>query len=314
MVKDTFLVTGGCGFIGSHLIEKLEKERVKVLCVDDLSTGYKSNLKNSDLVNFVNVRIQDFETKDFAETIKGVFHLAAQASVPRSIEDFYNSSLNNIQSTFKVFDWANKLEVPIVYASSSAVYGNLPMGDDTIENYDIISPYAQDKLTMEDYARMCWNVYKTPSMGLRFFNVYGPRQDPTNPYSGVISIFIDRLLKKAPVIVNGGYQTRDFIYVKDIVNVLVNSMAMVQNQNGCNVFNIGTGNSVTINKLLSIISEILGVAPEIILKDLPLGDPKKSDGIYEKLKQVLKTNPEDFTTLKTGLLETIETIKQENIN
>jgi len=314
MVKDTFLVTGGCGFIGSHLIEKLEKERVKVLCVDDLSTGYKSNLKNSDLVNFVNVRIQDFETKDFAETIKGVFHLAAQASVPRSIEDFYNSSLNNIQSTFKVFDWANKLEVPIVYASSSAVYGNLPMGDDTIENYDIISPYAQDKLTMENYARMCWNVYKTPSMGLRFFNVYGPRQDPTNPYSGVISIFIDRLLKKAPVIVNGGYQTRDFIYVKDIVNVLVNSMAMVQNQNGCNVFNIGTGNSVTINKLLSIISEILGVAPEIILKDLPLGDPKKSDGIYEKLKQVLKTNPEDFTTLKTGLLETIETIKQENIN
>jgi len=314
MVKDTFLVTGGCGFIGSHLIEKLEKERVKVLCVDDLSTGYKSNLKNSDLVNFVNVRIQDFETKDFAETIKGVFHLAAQASVPRSIEDFYNSSLNNIQSTFKVFDWANKLEVPIVYASSSAVYGNLPMGDDTIENYDIISPYAQDKLTMEDYARMCWNVYKTPSMGLRFFNVYGPRQDPTNPYSGVISIFIDRLLKKAPVIVNGGYQTRDFIYVKDIVNVLVNSMTMVQNQNGCNVFNIGTGNSVTINKLLSIISEILGVAPEIILKDLPLGDPKKSDGIYEKLKQVLKTNPEDFTTLKTGLLETIETIKQENIN
>ena len=314
MVKDTFLVTGGCGFIGSHLIEKLEKERVKVLCVDDLSTGYKSNLKNSDLVNFVNVRIQDFETKDFAETIKGVFHLAAQASVPRSIEDFYNSSLNNIQSTFKVFDWANKLEVPIVYASSSAVYGNLPMGDDTIENYDIISPYAQDKLTMEDYARMCWNVYKTPSMGLRFFNVYGPRQDPTNPYSGVISIFIDRLIKKAPVIVNGGYQTRDFIYVKDIVNVLVNSMTMVQNQNGCNVFNIGTGNSVTINKLLSIISEILGVAPEIILKDLPLGDPKKSDGIYEKLKQVLKTNPEDFTTLKTGLLETIETIKQENIN
>ena len=314
MVKDTFLVTGGCGFIGSHLIEKLEKERVKVLCVDDLSTGYKSNLKNSDLVNFVNVRIQDFETKDFAETIKGVFHLAAQASVPRSIEDFYNSSLNNIQSTFKVFDWANKLEVPVVYASSSAVYGNLPIGDDTIENYDIISPYAQDKLTMENYARMCWNVYKTPSMGLRFFNVYGPRQDPTNPYSGVISIFIDRLLKKAPVIVNGGYQTRDFIYVKDIVNVLVNSMAMVQNQNGCNVFNIGTGNSVTINKLLSIISEILGVAPEIILKDLPLGDPKKSDGIYEKLKQVLKTNPEDFTTLKTGLLETIETIKQENIN
>jgi len=313
MEPKTYIVTGGAGFIGSHLIENLIIKGLNVACVDDLSSGYKDNLTPHKNLNFINNSIKNIDLKKMS-AVAGIFHLAAQASVPMSIEDFYNSSINNIQSSLKVFDWANKLRVPVVYASSSAVYGNLPMGDDTVENYDIISPYAQDKLTMEDYARMCWNVYKTPSMGLRFFNVYGPRQDPTNPYSGVISIFIDRLLKKVPVTVNGGYQTRDFIYVKDIVNVLVNSMAMVQNQNGCNVFNVGTGKSVTINKLLSIISEVLGIVPDIIFKDLPPGDPKQSDGNYDKLKQVLKTNPEDFTALNTGLFATIDAIKQENIN
>jgi len=214
----------------------------------------------------------------------------------------------------KVWEIANEMKVPVVYASSSAVYGNLCLGDDQSRQVDILSPYAQDKLTMEHYAKMCWEVYKTPSMGLRFFNVYGPRQDPTNPYSGVISIFIDRLLNKAPVTINGGYQTRDFIYVKDIVNVLVKSMGLVRRQKCCNTLNVGTGRSVTIDKLLSIISEIFNISPEIILKDLSPGDPKQSDGIYGKLKQVLKTDTKDFTDLKTGLLATINSIKLENTN
>jgi len=309
-----YLVTGGAGFIGSHLIGRLLQSGNKVICVDDLSTGYIKYLPEDKLLTFVNKKIQVVSIRDLKLEIDGIFHLAAQASVPVSINNFFKSSKNNLMGMLKVWEIANEMKVPVVYASSSAVYGNLCLGDDQSRQVDILSPYAQDKLTMEHYAKMCWEVYKTPSMGLRFFNVYGPRQDPTNPYSGVISIFIDRLLNKAPVTINGGYQTRDFIYVKDIVNVLVKSMGLVRRQKCCNTLNVGTGRSVTIDKLLSIISEIFNISPEIILKDLSPGDPKQSDGIYGKLKQVLKTDTKDFTDLKTGLLATINSIKLENTN
>jgi len=309
-----YLVTGGAGFIGSHLIGRLLQSGNKVICVDDLSTGYIKYLPEDKLLTFVNKKIQVVSIRDLKLEIDGIFHLAAQASVPVSINNFFKSSKNNLMGMLKVWEIANEMKVPVVYASSSAVYGNLCLGDDQSRQVDILSPYAQDKLTMEHYAKMCWEVYKTPSMGLRFFNVYGPRQDPTNPYSGVISIFIDRLLNKAPVTINGGYQTRDFINVKDIVNVLVKSMGLVRRQKCCNTLNVGTGRSVTIDKLLSIISEIFNISPEIILKDLSPGDPKQSDGIYGKLKQVLKTDTKDFTDLKTGLLATINSIKLENTN
>ena len=305
-----YLVTGGAGFIGSHLIEKLIEKEVKIICIDDLSSGHKSNLKNYKNVIFINDSIQNINLLKLPE-IDGVFHLAAQTSVHCSIDNIYESSLNNLSSTLKVFEYANKLKVPVVYASSSAVYGNLQVGDDTIEKYDILSPYALDKLTMEYYAKLCWDIYKTPSVGLRFFNVYGPRQFPTNQYSGVISIFSKCLLKNLPVTINGGYQTRDFIYVKDIVRILIKSMIKVQSQPGYKIFNVGTGQSISINALLSLFKAILNIEPQIIIKDLPLGDPERSDGTFDKLTTFLNLNLNEFTNLKNGLKATIDFIKEE---
>lgn len=275
-----------------------------------MSSGDLSNIPNGEDILFIKKTVQELEGSEILD-IEGIFHLAAQASVPVSIDDFYSSSSNNLLSSIRVFEWANQLDVPIVYASSSAVYGNLPLGDDQVENYDILSPYTQDKLTLEHYAKMCWNVYKTPSIGLRFFNVYGPRQDPTNQYSGVISIFIDRLLQNKPVTVNGGYQTRDFVFVEDITKVMMKSMEHLYNNKLSEVFNVGTGVSVTIDHLLAMLADIIKVEPNVILKDLPPGDPEKSEGTYEKLKNYLNIDIGQFVKLEDGLRVTIDYIKNE---
>ena len=293
------------------MVEKLIDDGKQVICVDDLSAGYIENLPKNNLLKFINAKIQEFDTKDLDKDINGIFHLAAQASVPVSIDNFYSSSSNNLLSSIRVFEWAKIHNVPIVYASSSAVYGNLPIGDDQIGKYDILSPYAQDKLTLEHYAEMCWNVYSTPSIGLRFFNVYGPRQDPTNPYSGVISIIINRLLQKLPVTINGGYQTRDFIYVKNIADVMVQSMEYLFNKRLCEYLNVGTGTSITIDNLLGIIAKIMNIKPEVILKELPPGDPEKSDGTYEKLITALNIDIGQFVKLEDGLRNTIDYIRNE---
>ena len=305
-----YLVTGGAGFIGSHLCEYLSKKNHDIVAIDDFSTGSIANIEHLKKINLINKRVQNVEIYDLGN-IDGIFHLAAQASVPVSINDFYESSTNNILSSIQVFDWAKKLSVPIIYASSSAIYGNLSKGDDRKEDCEILSPYAQDKLTLEHYAKMCWNVYKTPSIGWRFFNVYGPRQDPKNPYSGVISIFIDRLLQNKSVTVNGGYQTRDFIYVKDIVKTLLCSMEFILHNNFCDSINLGTGKSITINNLLEIIASILNVNPQKNVKELPDGDPEISSGTYNKIKEVLNIDISTFQGLDDGLFETIKYIKKD---
>ena len=232
--------------------------------------------------------------------------MAAQASVPYSIDHFFESSKNNILSALKVFEWSKDQNIPVVYASSSAVYGNLLLGDDTEIKYNILSPYAQDKLTIEHYAAMMFDIYNVNSIGLRLFNVYGPRQDPTNPYSGVISIFIDRILKGNPVTINGGFQTRDFIYVQDVVNVMVDSMELLFEKNICKNFNVGTGQSVSINELFSIIKNIMNTDPEVVRKNLPSGDPEQSSGTYTKIKEILGIDISLFSDLRSGLIKTIE--------
>jgi UDP-glucose 4-epimerase len=247
-------------------------------------------------------------TLDKFSTVDGIFHLAAQASVPYSIENFYNSSKNNILGSLKIFDWAKELEIPVVFASSSAIYGNLSLGDDSKSNYEILSPYALDKLTMEGYASMMFNVYDIKSIGLRFFNVYGPNQDPSNPYSGVISIFIDRILKGKTITVNGGYQTRDFVYVDDIVDVMLTSMHLLHESDICEFFNVGTGKSTSVDVLLNTIKDILNADPRIIKKELPKGDPEKSEGTYEKIIEILNIDLANFVTLETGLHKTIKSL------
>ena len=305
-----FLVTGGAGFIGSHLIEKLLINGHQIVCVDDLSTGSEEYLINDDKLLFINDKIQNVDIPKLPKSINGIFHLAAQASVPLSIDEFYSSSSNNLLSTIRAFDLAKFYNVPIVYASSSAVYGNLPIGDDQKETFEILSPYAMDKLTIENYARMCWDIYKIPSIGMRFFNVYGPRQDPTNPYSGVISIFIDRILKNKTVTLNGGYQTRDFIFVEDIVKVMIVAIEYLFTNRLSYVFNVGTGVSVKIESLLKMLNDILKVETEVILKELPPGDPENSIGTYKHLTKVLKIDIDNFIELEEGLRNTIDYIRK----
>jgi UDP-glucose 4-epimerase len=303
-----FLITGGAGFIGSNLAEQLIKKGHDVIIVDDLSSGFLKNLPGDLNIHFIKARIQDTDIVQF-KNIEGIFHLAAQASVPISINNLYSSSINNLASSICVFDIAKTFNIPVVYASSSAIYGNLPIGDDEKNEFDILSPYAQDKLTMEEYAKLCFRLYNVSSIGLRFFNVYGPKQDPKNQYSGVISVFIDRFIQKKPVIINGGYQTRDFIFIKDIVRLLIVSMQKAQQNIQFEFLNAGTGFEITIDTLFEQLTEIFNYRPKIIRKSLPLGDPERSSGTYNKLSQVLNINVEDFTKINIGLNLTVNYFK-----
>ena len=304
-MSKTYLVTGGAGFIGVNLIEYLLKSSHNIINVDDLLVGNKNNLINSANITNIIKPIQDIENLNIFQNIDGIFHLGAQSSVPVSIENPFESSTNNLLSTLKVFHIARTQKCPVVYASSSAIYGNLPMGDDASSKSDILSPYALDKLVMEKYAKLYAKLYDISTIGLRFFNVYGPKQDPSNPYSGVISIFIDRLLKNKPVTVNGGYQTRDFIYVDDIVEVLDSSMKICAKEMLHQIINVGTGISISIDKLLNILIDIIGSSPEIKYVSLPEGDPERSDGDYKNLENILKININKMTKIKQGLEKTV---------
>lgn len=307
-----YLVTGGAGFIGSHLVDLLLSLKHEVIVVDDLSFGKLDNLSHViKKIIFINKKIQNIDDESI-EFIDGVFHLAAQASVPLSIKQFFESSKNNIESSLKVIDICRKQNIPIVYATSSAVYGNLPIGNDEVKDIDLESPYALDKLVLEQYAKLAKRVYGLSSIGLRFFNVYGPRQDASNPYSGVISIFADKMLKKQSIIINGGDQTRDFINVIDIVNTLYKSMQVCRNTLCCEVLNVGTGISVSINQLAEIISNLTKFTPKIEYRNLPLGDPERSEGTYNKLRDFLNIDTNSFINLEEGLIKTIEFFKEEN--
>jgi len=307
-----YIITGGAGFIGSHLVEELILDN-EIIIVDDLTSGYLKNISHLSNVSFIEKPIQEINSDPLLKDIDGIFHLAAQTSAPRSIDEFYSSSSNNLLSTIKVFDWAKKYKIPVVYASSSAIYGNLPEGDDRSDKFDILSPYAQDKLTMEHYAKMAHDIYDVSSVGFRFFNVYGPRQDPSSPYSGVISIFVDRMLKDLPVEINGGYQTRDFVYVKNVCEVMIKAMTKLQHDSICNVLNVGTGVSSTIDELLIIIRKLMNTNPEVVRKNLPKGDPERSSGNYTKLQDTLKIDTTSFIELSEGLRATISYIKNEMV-
>jgi len=306
-----YLITGGAGFIGSHLVEKLLAQNHEVIIADDLSVGNLDNIKEANRCEIVVQQFQNIDVDKF-ENLNGIFHLAAQASVPLSIEEFYISSENNVLSTVKVFDVARKYRIPVVYASSSAIYGDLPLGDDTEALVDLGSPYAVDKLISEHYASVAHKLYSLSSVGLRFFNIYGPRQDPTSPYSGVISIFSDRVSSGDSVTVNGGYQTRDFVYVRDAVDIMYKSMQLASDKTICEAVNVCTGKSISINNLLNIIISLIGKKPRVVYKKLPPGDPTKSLGTYQKMLDLFSLTLEDFVQIEEGLAETVKYYQLEN--
>jgi len=307
-----YLVTGGAGFIGSHLVEHLIDLNHKVVVIDDLSSGKLNNIDNQESCRILIQSVQDTILEN-SGNFDGIFHFAAQASVPVSIEDFYLSSKNNILSSLKVFDIARHLSIPVVYASSSAIYGDLPEGNDTSDLYDLGSPYAVDKFSMENYARVAHRLYAVPSMGLRFFNIYGPKQDPTNPYSGVISIFIRQVILGEQVTVNGGYQTRDFVYVKNAVEVALKSMQLLHSHPLCDAVNVCTGKSITIDDLLEHIVRLIGNKPEVVYKRLPLGDPEISSGTFKIMLRLFGISLKEFTAIEEGLKETVKYCQREDL-
>ena len=308
MKKGKYLITGCAGFIGSHLVKNLYRN-YKLNLVDDLSEGSVINLPKILRKKLIKKKIQNIENLK-TKRLDGIFHLAAQASVPFSLKNFYKSSANNLASSIKVFEFSKKYSAPIVYASSCAVYGNLPLGSDQINKFSIMSPYAQDKLTIEHYAKMSFEIFKTSSVGLRLYNVYGPGQPANNPYSSVIPIFIYRMFKKLPVTINGGFQTRDFIYVQDVIDVMIKSMRKLQTRKYFKIFNLGTGRSVKIEVLFNLIKKDLNANPKTIRRKLEKFEPKKSSGTFNKLFKFLNLKKYNFTKLDVGLIKTIDSIKK----
>jgi nucleoside-diphosphate-sugar epimerase len=289
------LVTGGAGFIGSHLVDALLSNGCQVVVLDDLSTGHLSNLKHIvDKISFYKGDIRDREALDTA--VKGcdaIFHLAAMVSVPQTVENPVDSAIVNEIGTLTVLESARRHNVKrVVLASSCAVYGDDPKQP---KNENMISkplsPYAVQKLTGEHYARLYNNLYGLETCCLRYFNVYGPRQAPTSPYSGVISIFMSKAVsKEAPIIYGSGNQYRDFVFVDDVVkaNLLA---AIAEGANG-EVFNIGSGKYVTINKLWEMTCNLcsLNIKPEY--KPPRDGDIVESVASISHAKSVLGFNPE----------------------
>ena len=307
-----YLITGGAGFIGSHLVELLIENNHEVVCVDDLSTGNKSNLSSViQKIDFYEDKIELFDFNNFSD-IDAIVHLAAQPSVPLSITNFSDSSSSNLLGAIKVIDHCRLHNIPLVYASSSAVYGNFEFGNDEIENVDLLSPYATDKYAMELYSTTAHKIYQLSSVGLRFFNVYGPRQDPSSAYSGVISIFADKLLKERNITINGGHQTRDFIYVKDVVNIIYSAIILASKNSICEISNVLTGESITIDELAEKMMKIIDFNAEINYQSLPLGDPAQSNGSSKKMTKLFKIELDKFTKLDKGLVNTVQFFLKEH--
>jgi len=250
-----YLVTGGAGFIGSHLVDALVSGGHAVCVLDNFNSGSRENLSHAVCEGDVDIFEGDVRDEDVVmeacDGVDGVFHLAAMVSVPESISNPRKDFETNIHGTFNVFEAARQKKVNrLVFASSCAVYGDqemLPIKEPA--SLKPASPYALDKWYGEQLAAMYATLYGMHTTALRFFNVYGPRQAVGSQYSGVISIFLRKLLSsESPVIYGDGEQTREFVYVKDVIQA--NLLAMKSNISGFSVYNVGSGSQVSINSLL----------------------------------------------------------------
>ncbi len=294
------VVTGGCGFIGSNLVEELSRF-ADVVVIDNLSTGNLSNLEGMG-VEFVRGDILDLNLlKKVFEAADYVFHLAAVVSVQESVKNPLRTNEVNVGGTVNVLEAARVQGVKkVINSSSCAVYGDsgkLPLRETTPP--DPKSPYATSKLAAESYCRVYEEVYGLKSVCLRYFNVYGPRQDPFSDYAAVIPRFISRVLRgKRPVIYGDGEQTRDFVYVKDVVKA--NMLAM---ERGRGVYNIASGKSISINELAGLICKIIGEKLDPIYKRERKGDIRNSAADISKAKEEIGFEPS--YSLEEGLSETI---------
>ncbi|MBF9234410.1 NAD-dependent epimerase/dehydratase family protein [Microvirga alba] len=297
-----YLVTGGCGFIGSHLSESLVADGSSVVVLDNLSTGRRDHLTEAAELVVGDVRDHALLER-LARDCDGIFHLAAVASVPRCTQEWHISHGINLSASIDIFEIAAECDIPVVYASSSAIYGEAertPIGED--DPKQPISAYGADKYAMELHALAGARTRDLRSFGLRFFNIYGPRQDPHSPYSGVIAVFIQHALNGTPILIHGdGEQVRDFVYVADAVRVCRAAMERLQDQTSATaeVSNVCTGQPTSIRTLTTSIADL-------VCRNLPVsngperaGDIKTSIGDPSRLSRLLGVSPS--TSLPDGL-------------
>ena len=302
----SYLVTGGAGFIGSHLAEELVRRGHLVRVVDNLVTGHRRNLDHiAGHVAFIEGDLADIDVcREAVEGMDYVLHQAAIPSVPKSVKDPIASNRANIDASLNVLVAARDAGVKrLVYAGSSSAYGDtptLPKREDMPTRP--MSPYALQKLVAEQYCQMFTRLYGLETVTIRYFNVFGPRQDPGSPYSGVISLFSTALLDgRRPTIYGDGEQTRDFTYIANVVDGVLRAVE-APDASG-EVINVATGGRISLNELLRTMNKIVGGNIEAIYEPARAGDVRDSQADISKARKILDYTP--LIALEEGLRKTI---------
>ncbi len=305
--ESTFLVTGGAGFIGSNLCEFLVSNKAKkVICFDNLFSGKLENIKelmNENNFSFIKGDIRDFELLlNVTKGIDYILHQAAWGSVPRSMVQPLNYTSNNVQGTHNVFEAAriNKIK-KVIYASSSSVYGDYPsLPKVEGKEGNLISPYALSKKINEEYGKLYWEVYKLPTIGLRYFNVFGKRQNADGDYAAVIPKFIQLMINNQPLTVFGdGKQSRDFTFIDNVIQANIHSVFLTNAEAFGKAFNIALQESASILDLFQLLKSNLNSSSELVYKEARDGDIKHSLADINLAKNILSYSPSH--TFKEGI-------------
>jgi nucleoside-diphosphate-sugar epimerase len=300
-----YLVTGGAGFIGSHLSEEIARRGHRVRVADSLITGKRTNLDHIPGVEFMEGDLAELEfATKAAAGCDYVLHQAAIPSVPRSVKDPITSNRANVDATLNMLVAARDAGVKrLVFAASSSAYGDTP----TLPKHEQmptnpLSPYALQKVVGEQYLQMFTKLYKLETVSIRYFNVFGPRQDPTSPYSGVISVFATALLEnRSPKIYGDGKQTRDFTYVANVVDGVLRACD-APNASG-EVINVATGGRISLNDLFYAMRDVVGGNLEPTYSEPRQGDVRDSQADIRKAKDLLGYTP--TVSFEDGLARTI---------
>jgi nucleoside-diphosphate-sugar epimerase len=301
-----YLVTGGAGFIGSHLVEELVRRGQRVRVADSLITGKRSNLAHIAGVEFLQGDLADPEfAVRVVQDVDYVLHQAAIPSVPRSVNDPITSNRANVDATLNVLVAARDASVRrVVFAGSSSAYGNSP----TLPKHEDmparpLSPYALQKVVGEQYLQMFTTLYGLETVSIRYFNVFGPRQDPSSPYSGVISVFATALLEgRAPTIYGDGEQTRDFTYVANVVDGVLRACD-APDANG-EVINVATGGRISLNELFDAMRRLIGGDVKPVYAEARAGDVRDSQADITKARRLLGYSPS--VSFEDGLRATVQ--------
>lgn len=302
-----YVVTGGAGFIGSNTVDELVRRGASVVVLDDLSAGKEENLADvRNKISFIKGSITDLEVvRKAMHEADYLIHLAARTSVPRSVKDPLETNKVNVEGTLNVLLAARDAKVKrVVYAASSAAYGETP----TLPKVETmqpepISPYGVAKYVGELYAQTFGRVYGLENVCLRYFNIFGPRQDPSSPYSGVLAKFCSGFLDGTPPVVFGdGEQSRDFTYVENAV--AANLLACEAPNVSGKVFNVGTGGRVTLNETIALLAKLTGSALETKFEPPRDGDIRDSQADISRAQEFLKYEP--AVSFETGLQRTLD--------